>query len=518
MVPAGDKGNSDRLGWILLVAGLGLYVLLRLPFVGHLLIWDEAMNLCTVRALASAGQDYYSGWFWRHPPALGISFLLARPLEPGFAERAELLVILVGAVSAFVLFLLAKTTWGRGPAIWAVFFYAVIPGAVFHDVWLKQDVFATLFGLLALLAFVRKRMPVAGVLLGLAFLGKETALFYAMAIGVMWLAGAHGRRWRDILLVAFLAALASGWWYLGFTTAMRYFLAFVTGLPLAKTDIDVWVRPWHYYLGLLPLDLGWGGVALCLLGLLALFGLGRQPSCSVLRSSLARRSVFAKAAVASVGPCWPLAVLLPAYVLLSAMTGKAPWFVATLYPAFAGLLGVGADGVVRALRRTFQRVPALGARGPVLLAGALAALLAWGFVWNAWGRDYDTELRKREEPLWWGASASREAALTLNRLVQDGQKVLITPMHYWLGEKPIPCAIFTCYLKDMPVAVRPYDLTADDFVAAVKEYGLDWAMVSPDPAVAEEQLFEPLRKRYRLEPLRLQGTCVYRTERIHRAR
>ncbi|MFH0953521.1 MAG: glycosyltransferase family 39 protein [Verrucomicrobiota bacterium] len=512
--------------WVLLGALLVLYFLLRLPYVGHLLIWDEAMNLCTVRSLVSHGQDYYSGWFWRHPPALDVVLMLVRPLAAGFAERAQVLVICVGTLNALVLFLLNRRTLGAGPALWATFFYAVMPGAAFHDVWLKQDVFAILFGLLAVHAFVRRRAPLAGLLLGLAFLGKETALFYAMAVGVLWLFRERPeRRIRDLVLIGVLAGVTSGWWYLGFSTALRYFLAFVTGLPLAATDISVWTRPWYFYLKLLPLDLGWGGVALCLAGVVAIWRVrppdAHSPTCPPAcppkpwrrRKPEGRRRIrpFVSSSV-----LWPLAVLVPAYLLLSVMRGKAPWFVVALYPTLATLQGVGADGLVRALRSLFERTPALGRAGPRLLAGGLAILVAWAFVWNAWGRDYEESLRQREWPIWWGSYASREAALTLNRLAREGDRVLVTPMHYWLGEKPIPCAIFVYYLGGFSVVVRPYDLSADDLVAAVKEHKLDWAMVSPDPVEAEQKLLGPLRKKYGLEPLSLQGACIYKTEGIYR--
>jgi hypothetical protein len=71
---------------VVAVAILLLHVLLRLPHIGHLLTWDEAMNLLSVRALVAGGHDFYSLWFWRHPPTYAMLMSLLRPLADGFAE------------------------------------------------------------------------------------------------------------------------------------------------------------------------------------------------------------------------------------------------------------------------------------------------------------------------------------------------------------------------------------------------------------------------------------------------
>ncbi|HIL71898.1 MAG TPA: hypothetical protein EYG38_18860, partial [Verrucomicrobia bacterium] len=66
-----NKGDHKYLSpwqWGALCLCLVLFVALRSEFIGHLLVWDEAMNLCTVQSFATQGSDDFSNWFWTHPP------------------------------------------------------------------------------------------------------------------------------------------------------------------------------------------------------------------------------------------------------------------------------------------------------------------------------------------------------------------------------------------------------------------------------------------------------------------
>ena len=85
-----------------------LFVAVRARWIGHLLTWDEAMNLCSIRSFVSEGEDVFSFWFWRHPPLFCILTLPLMPLRAGFAERAEGLAIAVALVTFVMLFVLNR--------------------------------------------------------------------------------------------------------------------------------------------------------------------------------------------------------------------------------------------------------------------------------------------------------------------------------------------------------------------------------------------------------------------------
>ena len=460
---------------------LALLVALRLPWVGHLLSWDEAMNLCSVRAFAAGGTDYFSRWFWHHPPLFNMLLLTLRPLQPGFAERGELLLIVISSLNLLALFLLNRRVMGAGIALWSCFFLAVLPGVVFYDLWLKQDPLAVLFGLLALYFFVARKPLLSGAALGLALLAKEMAVFYAITLILLWLMQGSRRSTRDLLVVLGLAALISAWWYLAFSVSIRYFVAFALGRNTG-TDVGIWAEPWHFFIRLVPEDLGCVGVLLCAAGLVWLARFRAEPG-----DELQRHAHW-----------WPLCLALPACLIFTLAKGKAAWFLVTLLPAFATLAAVGAWGVLRT-RTDRGRRPA-----QVLAAVVIGGLALVPVI----GRDYEGAWQRQAPQLWQGANMSREAAQKMNQLVSGGERALITPMYYWRGLREQPCPIFTYYLKDMPVLVRRADIPLEPLVDLVKKYKLDWIMLSPDPEIGYRSVIEPLMKQYKVPAIFLEGACI----------
>lgn len=488
--------------WLFLLSGLALYVFLRLPWVGHLLMWDEAMNLCAVRSFAAQGHDCYSNWFWHHPPLLGLVMLLLHPLQSGFAERAQLLLILIGILNSLTLFALCRMAFGTAAALWSVFFYAVMPAAICFDLWIKQDPLASLFGMLSMIAFLRRRFVLSGALMGVAFLAKEISAFYAIGIGVLWLIQPREeRKIRNLVIIGAVAALLSAWWYVGFSSSIAYFIAFAVNFSNKGVDVWMWSRPWHYFLGKLDLDLGSLGLALSLLGVL---GIG-----SWYRSRARDPSLL-----------WPLAVLVPAYLLISMARGKAVWFTIALYPVFAALQGVGIQALLTVVQSRLDRLSTkrawMGPVCPKCAVVAIALAVASYSVAGVLGRDYERTLYAQDGGIWWGAQASRQAAMMVNGVARAGQKVLITPMSYWQYRDKEPCPIFVYYLNDIPVLVRPYNLSAQDLVDAVREYHLDWAMVSPEGVAGLRALLQPLVRDYGVSPMFLQGACIFKTDSIYK--
>ena len=186
----------------------------------------------------------------------------------------------------------------------------------------------------------------------------------------------------------------------------------------------------------------------------------------------------------------------------------------------ATLQGAGMAGILRAAWNALSMIgkkwPSIGIGWPrwAVIATALAVISQ--LTSAVWSRDYERYLFMQDAGIWWGATASRQAAVMMNGLVKDGQKSLITPLSYWQYGDQEPCPIFAYYLKEMPVIVRPYTMPAADFVSAVKKYKIDWAMVSPEGRAGQKALLDPLVRQYPLRPIFLRGACILQTDSIYK--
>jgi hypothetical protein len=460
-----------------------LFVAVRARWLGHLVTWDEAMNVCTTRSLASGSEDYYSRYLFRHPPMLNVLWLLLGPLQQGFVARAEWFAIAVNLAGLLAMVFLNAVAWGPRVALFSAACLALMPGSAYFSLWLKQDALVVPFGLAAMYLFLRRRHAWSGVLLGAAFLAKAMALYMALAVGVLWLLRPSAeRRFRDLALVGTVTALVAGWWYVFLSPTVEHFLAFATGGEAARRQLELFSHPWHYFLGALTADLSLVGVLAALVGFVAMLAHHRQAPDPI--------------------RAWPVALLVPSYMLISLSTGKAPWFVIALYVAWATVQAVGIDAV---LRRMEAR--GVGFRRAAPFVGA-AVLAAQGLCLAP--LSFEGYMREQESRMWWSAAASREVAQTLNRVVGEDERVLITPMFY-NGAIPYPCPIFVVYLKDVPVLVRPNTLDAGQLVEIVRANRLHWAMVSAPPDTAAHDLVLPLARTHGLRPIALRGALLFRT-------
>ena len=468
--PQSSSGSSTARLCFFLAAIIAVHVALRLPHIGHLLSWDEAMNILTVRSHAAQVNDEYAAWFSRHPPTMAVILSLLRPFAGGFAARAEFFSLLVSIGTLLALFAVARESFGERTAFLAGACFAVMPGAVFFDTWIKQDGLVALFGLIAIFFWLRRRALPSGIFIGVCCLAKENAVFYAGALFILWF---FERPWNARSLAAIVLAplLIAGWWYVFFSTAVADQFSFATGVKIHQ--VENWDKPWWYFLGKLRLDLGWPGVALAITGI-AVCG-------------ATRRSAGADAAVCATNRIWPLAVILPGYALLTLMAGKAPWLNIALLPALAMIQAVAIGFLLRFIQRPFQSM-------------VFAMLLTITLLPSA-RMDHEQFMQKQDYGTWRGANASRAAALELNRLVEPGARVLITPMWYWPEEQHAPCPIFACYIKPLDVLIKPNTITAAELIAAVRENRLDWAMVAPPPGEGEQRLIAPLIRDQHLKPV-----------------
>ena len=497
--PGSKAGVARRLtSWLVILPAVVLFVLLRSRWIGHLLSWDEAMNLLTVRALVGGGTDSYSLWFWRHPPLFHVFSMLLEPLRAGFAERDQWLALGMGVTALIPLYLLNRRAYGTGVALAALCFLAVMPGAVFFGTWIKEEPLVIFFGLMAFLCFDRRRHWLAGLALGLACLSKELGVFYALAVAGLWcLRSPHERRWRDLAATAATCFLTAFWWYLLFSVSLQHFWQFSIGH--GGVENLNWAQPWQYYFSKLPGDLEWIGLAWLVAGAAAagwqVWKIRREPA--------------GQASGGDLLAAWPLALLLPALTVLALARGKTPWFTVTLYPAMATLQGLGLVIFLREWPRRWR--PGWPRRASHLLAGLTLAVTAGLLLYPRLGDSYEGLANRQQPALLKGAILSARAAAAMNALVRDNERVLLTPMQYWHTGSPVPCPIFVYYFRPAPVVVRLNNLSPQEVVYTVRRYQLDWIMLSPPPDTGDRELLLPLVQHYGLQPAYTLGTCVFRT-------
>ncbi|MFH0909348.1 MAG: glycosyltransferase family 39 protein [bacterium] len=513
------KGGTQRLlaaGGVLAVLVVLVGILLRASYIGHQLLWDEAMALCTARSFVSGGRDFFSYWFWRHPPLYSLLTFALLPTSPGFAERVEWLSVALGCLNLLLLYRVNAQLLGVAPAWWSLVLLATMPGSVFFDTWIKTDHLVSTFGLLAILALHRQRIAYAGLSLGLALLSKETAVFYYLTALLALAAGSYGQRgWlRRLALLAVLPIAAASWWYLLFAGRLEGATGFSLAGVIEHTRFaggaeSHWAAPWTYYLRQWPVLLGWHGLLLVLIGIpvaATAFWSGSLRNAGQDASAHDTRSRRALAA-------WPIVLVLVSFASLSFIPSKVSWIVICTLPAFATLQAGGLCALWRGVSARLETRTGAG----ILLSACLALALT-GAAWLA--RDYDRMLLKLVPEQQHGAVMSRRIAETMNGLVNPGDSVLITSFHYWTGLPPgQPCAVFTYYFsksRDVDVLIRPHTARGQDLADDVIRYEIDWAILSPPQGDPERDVFGCFAGTYGLLPIQLDGAWIFDTRSLRR--
>jgi 4-amino-4-deoxy-L-arabinose transferase-like glycosyltransferase len=437
-----------------------LYVLSRLPLLGHVLSFDEAWNALAIRNLCENTAGPFRFNFLRHPP---LYMLLGQLVSMGSttpAVRLEILTLCIHAAACGLVMVLVRRGWGASCALWAGVAWIAMPVALLFDTWIKRDCLVALFGLLALMFWQRKRDLVAGIFLGLAFLSKETAIFYA---GVVFLLGFmppfSKADMMRVLRVAGVSLLISCWWFLLLWRGGGGYLAFFSG---SSNESDWFSQPFHYYFSTMPYSLGWGGVVL------ACVGAGRM---------IAKLRVTGAVLAQLI---WPLLLVVPALGLLSLSVGKPYWLLMVMIPGFAALIGVGAHGVLAwGLKRCSGRHAACGLGAGVCLTVLLLLVQFPGL------KSY----HDRAWPVIEGAvglgEMSRDAAELINRRTSPDDRLLLTPMAY---VQQGHCTVFHYYIEPREVLFVQKETPFEEMLRMIKEYQLDWAYISPGPYPADQPI------------------------------
>lgn len=456
-------GRDFPLSWMV---GFGLLIVgLRLPYIGHVLAWDEAWNLCALKSLAG-GSSIFTIQFWRHPPIYLLLGRLLAPLSPGLDARMELLSLALNTCAILAFILVVSRLFGRWVALCCGLAYSVLPGTLFFDTWVKCDPVATLFGILSLLAYLKRKHWLTGLLLGLALLGKETAIFYVLPYLVMpFIFRYRQKRFAGIGIIYALGVGISVWWYLFLASTIGNFKGFFLGTSIEASGF---ASPWWYYAGQLPAVLGWPGLLLFSMGGV---GLLCRPRCRSLSSRLLRPRLL------------PLVMILPAFLLLSLSNGKTPWMTMSLYPFLALVVSCGWLFCTRKLTNFFPFLAFLSRWRLGWLFSALFFLMILGIPGFGYlGKSGYIRLYEKIDHS--GLALSRISyglADEVNNLTRTGERLMIMPMLYRNGPL-MPDPIFFWQLKVPLVVIRSTNnlpLDSRMFRAMVVQGKLDWVLMSP---------------------------------------
>ncbi|MEA3489201.1 MAG: hypothetical protein U9R44_02515 [Candidatus Omnitrophota bacterium] len=424
-----------------------IFICLRLKTINHLLMWDEAWNILSLRAyvLNAAGDPFY--WFYYYHPPFYMAFArILSPLAGGFDVRLELLSLVFCYGTFLTVYLISAKTGGWRYAWFTGLFLSFMPCSIGYDTWIKRDSLASLLGYLALLLLLNRRFMWCAVSLSFSLLSKENGIFFVLSAFLMLFVLGEKRPIRKILSMGLVILALCSWWYVFFskmtTHGARFFSA---GTKYAL----VWANePLYFVKKLLP-DLGTGILFFLVIGL----------------CFLPYKAFFRKK------PGWflPVMVVLCVYIPVSFFfTLKPPWLILPALPALAMTAGGGALYLLRRAGRSRILYPAL------LIFLAITVFNGLYFSYEG----YHTETYPKG---WPGARASRELALYLNERMKDDDRLMITGFEYW--QMPT-CPIFLYYWKQHPIKTIRSSERSKDVIDEIIKKNISWFVVvgTPDPS------------------------------------
>ncbi|MFH1791183.1 MAG: hypothetical protein ABH885_04275 [Candidatus Omnitrophota bacterium] len=425
-----------------------LFICLRLKTLGHLLMWDEALNILSLRNfLANARYEPFYWYYWFHPPLYMFFAKWLGPFAAGFDVRVEALSLVFSYTAFTAMYFLSKRIGGAGYALLCCFFLCFMPGAIGYASWVKRDGLAAALGYAAVFVLLEKRFFLCSVLLGFSLLAKENAVFFILAASIMVLIMAEKKSFPKLALMYSVIFIMTSWWYVFFSTMTHSFrdAYFLEGTYLSGG----WTQSALYYFGKLIPDAGIPVIVLSLAGI-----------CFALYNAIVRRE-----------RPWavPVVVCFSVYVPISFLVvSKTPWLVISGFPALAMLSGAGVLCLFHLKGKSaLIKIPAL-------------ALVFLTTVYAGIGFRYDKYHMATYPNGWPGAASSRALAMFLNDRMGEDDKLVITEFAYW--KMPI-CPVFIYYWTPRSAGSAPNGWSADDFAGNILINKSSWLAVanSPDP-------------------------------------
>jgi len=247
-VDTAERWNAPIAVWLLICLALA-YV----PDMGHGFIADDFGWILhsRVRGPGDLARLFTTAPMGFYRPVVSLSFLLNEPMA-GLTSIAYGLVnlALVLAVAGAIVTLCQVLGLGGGYGLFAAGVWTFnIHGVGMALTWIsgRTSLLATLFAVLAAIAFTRQRRGMAGLWTGLAVLSKEEPILLPMVF-IVWTA-VERQRAGDAWLASLLAGVRQTWHCLA---AVVVYLA----LRSVSGALTPWNAPDYYRLSLSPSVLG----------------------------------------------------------------------------------------------------------------------------------------------------------------------------------------------------------------------------------------------------------------------
>lgn len=457
-----------------LIAGFLLvsvvFFCLRARTIGHLLMWDEARNIISLRAfLGNNISDPFYAFFFFHPPLYMVFAGFAFPFRQGLDIRLEFLSLFFSYLTLITIYLLSAKIAGRRYAFLSAFFLSVMPVSIAYDTWVKPDSLTAFLGYLGIFLLVKKNLAWSALAFSSALLAKESALFFILAAALILFALKEKAPFKKIIIICATVFVFNAWWYACFSS----FPANMFDIFFSKTrNAHSWAGSPLYYAGKLLPDLGLPILAFFVIGfayILYLFFRKKQREWSI-----------------------PLAIFLCVYAPISLIIMcKTPWLGVSASPALAMIAACGALFLSRNAKRS------------VLLKALLIFLFIFAILGGVFF-SYDGYHIATYGNGWYAANSSRDISTYLNAHIRGAEKLMIAQFPYWGVPVSFMCPVFLYYYRGSHVYVIDGKGSAQEVMKEIVKNKISWLAV-PGPqkvrpsfgalirGIADSRLGEPSR-------------------------
>ena len=476
------QGDKFKLiaGFVVLSAA---FFYLRLRFIGHPLMWDEAWNILSLRAyIVNAVKDPFY-WFYKFHPPLYMTFArLLLPFKEGFAIRLEYLSLFFAYLVFVAMYVLSTRIGGWKYAWFSGIFLSAMPSSIAYDTWIKRDNLASAFGYTALILLLKRKYLWCGVLLSLSLLSKESGIFFALAAIILLFFMKEKRVFKWFITIVSTIFVLSAWWYLFFSEMTTHGFSFF----FTKGDYSqLWSQNSLYYLKKLLPDLGTIIFIFMAFGFIVLMW----------RSFRDKETKW----------LFPIVVALCVYVPISLLFRlKSPWLFLPAVPALTMIAGGGAVFLLEKCQRRNSLCP--------IFYLLILLVFFYGFTFSY--ADYQMETYPNG---WPGALSSKKLAGYLNEHMKEDDRLMITNFTYW--DMPV-CPIFIYYWKSHEIQIIKTSESVNEIEKEIIKNKISWLVVvgSPDPKKNPAGLITALKATELKKPKVVGWSYVWNTEELWRER
>ncbi|MCX5678346.1 MAG: hypothetical protein NTY76_04485 [Candidatus Omnitrophica bacterium] len=474
----GIPSNKKKLliGFVLISA---IFLFLRLKTLGHLLMWDEAWNILSLRAfLSNAKADpFYWGYFF-HPPFYMTFARFFAPFQAGFDIRLESLSLVFSYATLLVTYLLSARIGGWKYAWMSGLLLSLMPASIGYDTWIKRDGLASVLCYLAILLLLKRKFFWCAIALSFALLSKESALFFIVAVVPILFLLKERITIKKITVMCATIFILTSWWYILFSSLTKT----VFKIYFQATDYyTLWANsPIYYFKKLLP-DLGAAMLLFFIIGAFYILYL-------IFHNKQFRWGI-------------PLIIVAAVYIPSSFfITAKAPWLCLSARPALAMAAGAGMLLLIKMTKRS----------------RLILAILILSFMYTLYtglAFSYPQYHMETHPNGWPGADASKKLACYLNEHMKDDDRLMITEFAYW--SMPV-CAVFLYYWKGCPIEIIKGEQKAENVIKEIAMNKISWFVIadSPHPTLNFHPLVKDASNSVLGKPVPVGWSYVWNTKKL----